>query len=148
MRGRVQVTSVGGVVELNGEMEYRFENVPTGIVLDVVVRRPLSGTPTARGGAYRFSLRHPMLGGAALTSRIDLPLVLQPSGRGLCGATADVVDDETVRAELAQSECLVSAGGRIHYAVPYRVPDAAAAPLLQMTGSIVGSGGAPGRGAF
>ena len=74
--GLLDVVQEGRSVFMRGTMDFELAVLPGVYRLDVVFERPLAGTPPAHSGTQRFTLRHPMQGGAAPLSRLDLPLTV------------------------------------------------------------------------
>jgi hypothetical protein len=146
--GDLRLTERGDVVELRGVLGFKYDIAPVGSLLDAVFTRARSGTAADYSGVQHFTLRHPLAAADAVISRIDLPISAPPSGRATCGAAADLLTDGRVRAELPETECLVSSSGRFLYMAPYRVADPGTPLPLQMWGGIGAAGGPVGRGTF
>lgn len=145
--GLLDIVQEGRSVIMRGTMDFELTVLPGAYRLDVLFERPLAGSPPLHSGTQRFSLRHPMQGGAAPLSRLDLPLSVPRSGRAQCAASADILSDGSVRAELPATECLVSASSRFLYAAPYLVAGTAQPLPLHLTGTLSGEDGI-GRGTF
>lgn len=109
-----------------------------GLIL--LLERPAAGTPAAFTGTYRLHLQH--AGGAVqpFTSSIEMSVAVDQSGLATCAATRDVRDDDTVLAELAAADCLLSPAGRFAYRSPYDTGNDFIEPLL-LSGVLVDESG-------
>jgi hypothetical protein len=101
--------------------------------------RPLTGTPSALGGAYRFTFEG--LSDGVVASSALLDLAVPASGIGATTASADETDDAgNVLGTFAPGECLVSPQGRLSCRLPYSraIPPPPSFPLPAFTAQIAG----------